>query len=654
MINFKFIIYLAVLSLVMCLTLANANFYLEPNEWLQATFKPDNSNINQMVFHYSFLSRLVMSLLVGAGLGITGLLFQQVLRNPLAEPTTLGIANGAQLGITIASLWGESLVSTQTASIIGSLLLGGIVLSAVWRKKLSPFTLILSGLVLTLYCSSISQLIGLYYHERLQSVLLWGTGNLSQMNWSRVTSLFPVVLICFFASIILLRPLNLLGLDDSIAKNLGLYLSLSRFVTLFLAIILSAFLVNAAGIIGFIGLFAPILARLLGARRLFSRFIMSAAVGSLLLWFSDQVVFWITVNWREMSTGTVTAVIGAPVLMMLLPRLKNNKIDLQTVATASFSLTRRNTLLWTMIGALLIIILFYVSLSLGRNGSGWSWATGDHFSQLLPYRLPRTLAALCAGGMLAAAGLLVQKLTANPVSSPEVLGMSSGASLGVVLLLLVSTENISGWLIFAGCAGSLLSLVLIITLSGFRAFSPKRMLLGGMALNTAFTAILMLTMASGDPRVSALLTWFAGSTYGMTASRAIQASFLAILFLLCTSLCIRWLKLLPLGEVVSRAVGLHLTLSRISIMLLAAALTATSTFLVGPLSFIGLMAPHMARMFGFRHTFPQLIIAILCGSGLMLLADWAGRMIVFPYQLPAGLLAALLGVPFFLWQLRKY
>ena len=231
--------------------------------------------------------------------------------------------------------------------------------------------------------------------------------------------------------------------------------------------------------------------------------------------------------------------------------------------------------------------------------------------------------------------------------------MSSGAAAGIVLLLVIIPGDISGWFIPAGCIGALFSMMLIMAFSGMQGFSPKRMLLGGMALNTAFTALLMLAMASGDPRISDLLTWFAGSTYSMTAGRAWQSAGIAVLLFCITPLCARWLTLLPLGDTVIRSVGLNLPFTRITVMLLAAALTAISTFVVGPLSFLGLMAPHIARMCGFRHTMPQLAIATLAGSGLMVVADWTGRMIAFPYQLPAGLIAALLGVPFFIWMLRK-
>ncbi|WP_312837134.1 iron chelate uptake ABC transporter family permease subunit, partial [Pantoea sp.] len=111
--------------------------------------------------------------------------------------------------------------------------------------------------------------------------------------------------------------------------------------------------------------------------------------------------------------------------------------------------------------------------------------------------------------------------------------------------------------------------------------------------------------------------------------------------------------LLPLGSTTARSAGMSLTASRLSLLLLAAALTAAATLTIGPLSFIGLMAPHMARMLGFRRALPQILLAGLLGGGLMAFADWCGRMLAFPDQIPAGLMATFFGAPYFIYLLRR-
>jgi len=651
----RFPVFLLTLLFALALGLTGYNFsqHLAPSLWFSAIKAAGPESVSQMVFHYSLLPRLALSLLVGAGLGLVGLLFQQVLRNPLAEPTTLGVATGAQLGLTIAALWSLPLFGQQFAAMLGALAIGLIVFGIAWGKRLSPVTLILAGLVMSLYCGAVNQLIGLFNHDRLQNIFLWGTGSLNQMDWGNVEFLWPKLLTGFVLALLLRRPMTLMGLDDGVAKNLGLGLSLARLSVLALAIVLSAQLVNAAGVIGFIGLFAPLLAKMLGARRLLSRMLLAPFIGMLLLWLADQSVIWLTDRWQEISTGTATAIIGAPLLLWLLPRLRTASAPPALDRGDRVPVERHGLLLWCLGGVALLLALGAVALSFGRGADGWTWASGELWQQLLPWRMPRLAAALATGMMLGAAGCLVQRLTGNPMASPEVLGISSGAAFGVVIMLFLVPGDAFGWLLPAGSLGAAITLLIITFVGGRGGFSPERMLLAGMALSTAFATLLLLLMASGDPRMAGLMTWISGSTYSVSGEQAIRTIIVAAVLLALTPLCRRWLTLLPLGGETARSLGVALKTSRMALLLLAAALTAAATLTIGPLSFVGLMAPHIARMLGFRRALPQLLIASLLGGGLMMIADWCGRMVAFPAQVPAGLLATFIGAPYFVYLLRK-
>ena len=632
----------------------NLNVQLVRSQWWQALTAPDVNLIDQMLFHYSALPRLAVSLLVGAGLGLVGVLFQQVLRNPLAEPTTLGVATGAQLGITVSTLWalpGGYLV-TQFAALAGACVVGLLVFGVAWGKRLSPVTLILAGLVVSLYCGAVNQLLALFHHDQLQSMFLWSTGALNQTDWSIAQRLWPQLLVGAVLTLLLLRPLTLMGLDDGVARNLGLALSLARFAVLTLAIVISALLVNAVGIVGFIGLFAPLLAKMLGARRLLSRLLLSALLGALILWIADQLVVWLTRVWMEVSTGSITALIGAPLLLWLLPRLRTMTPPAMNAGDRVPG-ERQHRLAWSLAGLIVLAVVTVAALSLGRDAHSWVWASGDTLAQLMPWRWPRVTAALIAGAMLAVAGCIIQRLTGNPMASPEVLGISSGAAFGVVLMLFFVPGNAFGWLLPAGSLGAAATLLIIMIAAGRGGFSPHRMLLAGMALSTAFTMLLMMLQASGDPRMAQVLTWISGSTYNVTVQQVGFGAGVMVLLLAATALCRRWLTVLPLGGETARWVGIALTPSRALLLLLAAGLTACATLIIGPLSFIGLMAPHIARMMGFRRTMPHMVMSTLTGAVLMVIADWAGRMVLFPYQIPAGLLASFIGAPYFIYLLRK-
>lgn len=645
----------ALTLLALALTFLNLRQALPPAQWQQALFSPEITNIRQVVFHHSLLSRLALSLLVGAGLGLAGLLFQQVLRNPLAEPTTLGVSSGAQLGLTVATLWqlpgGE--LTQQFAAMGGAVLVGVLVFGVAWGKRLSPVTLILAGLVLSLYAGAVNQIFAIFNHDQLQNMFLWSTGALNQLDGHNVAQLWPRLLLAFLVALALLRPLTLMGLDDGVAKNLGLALSAARIAALALAILLSAQLVNVAGIIGFIGLFAPLLAKMLGGRRLLSRMLLAPLIGALLLWLADQIVLWLTSHWREVSTGTATALIGVPILLWLLPRLRTGAVPPAMNLGDKVPAERHAVLRSCLTGLLVLALLSLAGITFGRDAHGWAWVSGDMLQQLLPWRAPRVLAALVVGMMLGVAGALIQRLTGNPMASPEVLGISSGAACGVVVMMFFVPGDAVAWLLPAGALGAALTLLVIMLVASRGGFSPERMLLAGMALNSAFVTLLMVLLASGDPRMAGLLSWISGSTYNITLTQALQSAGVAIVLVALAPLASRWLTLLPLGSATARSAGMALTGSRLALLLLAAALTATATLTIGPLSFVGLMAPHIVRMLGFRRALPQLLMAGLLGGGLMIFADWCGRMLAFPDQIPAGLMATFFGAPYFIWLLRR-
>ena len=631
----------------------NLNVALPRTQWRQAFWQPDVDHIAQMIFHYSLLPRVAVSLLVGAGLGLVGVLFQQVLRNPLAEPTTLGVATGAQLGITITTLWAiPSVLSTSFAALAGACIVGALVFGVAWGKRLSPVTLILAGLVVSLYCGAINQLLVIFHHDQLQSMFLWSTGTLTQTDWQVVRQLWPQLLGGAMLTLLLLRPLTLMGLDDGVARNLGLALSLARLVVLTLAIVMSALLVNAVGIIGFIGLFAPLLAKMLGARRLLPRLVLAPVIGALILLLSDQMILWLAQVWREVSTGSVTALIGAPLLLWLLPRLRSISAPAMD-AGDKVAAERQHIQWWSACGVGLLLLTVAIALSFGRAEHGWFWAYGEELDALLEWRGPRMMTALTAGMMLAVAGCMIQRLTGNPMASPEVLGISSGAAFGVVLMLFFVPGNAFVWLMPAGSVGAAVTLLVILLAAGRGGFSPQRMLLAGMALSTAFTMLLMILQASGDPRMAQILTWLSGSTYDASWGQALRTGAVMIVLLALVPLCRRWLTILPLGGEAARAVGIALTPTRVGLLLLAASLTATATMTIGPLSFVGLIAPHIARMTGFRRTMPHMVMSALMGGILLVFADWGGRMMLFPYQIPAGLLSTFIGAPYFIYLLRK-
>ncbi|MGV6875282.1 Fe(3+)-hydroxamate ABC transporter permease FhuB, partial [Pseudochelatococcus sp. B33] len=607
---------LAAVATVM--TVHGIRVLLPDGAWWQAIWSPDPLNIRQVIFHYSYLPRLVVSLLAGAMLALAGVVFQQVLRNPLAEPATLGVSSGAYLAMTFATLWWPALVEWSPEAVAfagaGAALLLVFALAA--GQRFSPLALILAGLVVGLFCGTVTAVLTLFHREALTSVFLWGSGSLTQNDWSGVSYLLPRFLLGAIIAALLLRPLGLLALGDGGARSLGLSLGLFRVVALLLAVTLSAFVVSAVGMIGFVGLAAPALTRLAGARRLGQRAIWAPLFGAALLCCADQGVQAVSSPSREWPTGIVTAFIGAPLLLWMLPRLRSAAGMSPSTASASVP---RLAAPWPVIGsgALALALVAYLALTVGQSSGGWRWLSGSELDALLPLRLPRLAAAASAGAMLAVAGTLMQRLTGNAMASPEVLGISAGASLGVIVLAFAADTPDRAMQTGGAATGAFAALAIMLSLGRKASFSPERMLLAGVALTTVFGALVAMLLASGDPRMSMLLSWMAGSTYRTTGRDAIVACAVTAMLLPAMPLAARWLDILPLGETTARELGVDVARSRLAILIATAILTGAATLIVGPLSFVGLMAPHMARMAGFRLALPQLAGSAVLGALIM-------------------------------------
>jgi len=221
------------------------------------------------LLYYSFLPRLATGILCGMALATAGLLFQQVLRNPLAEPATLGIAAGANLAMSTSIIVFPALLvfGLTNLALAGATLTALVLYLLIVRQGLDPLKIILTGMVISLYGNCINTLMVLFNHDYLSDLFSWQAGSLSQNGWPVTQFLLLPVLLLMAMGLLLARPLMLIGLSDQSAGSLGLSVGKIRIATLTGAVALSALITSQVGIIGFIGLAAPALVRLSGGRR---------------------------------------------------------------------------------------------------------------------------------------------------------------------------------------------------------------------------------------------------------------------------------------------------------------------------------------------------------------------------------------------------
>jgi iron complex transport system permease protein len=609
---------------------------------------PNPDATAEILLHYTLVPRIVVALMAGAALGVAGSILQRVLRNPLAEPATLGISAGSYLALTAATLWfpATAMAASEGVALAGAGLALAAILALSWRKGLSPATVTLSGMIVSLYCGAASAVLMLFNHDFLTGIYVWGAGYLDQQDWSGTLFLAPRLLAAMGAALLIQRPLMLLALDDGSARSLGLSLETFRFLALFIAAAMIAVVTAAVGVISFIGLAVPALARAGGAREPGRELIWSAILGALVLTATDQCVQALPVTYRIFPTGAVTALMGAPLLLVLVRRLKSIAPPLMDSVMPARRLTRP----WALfaITAVLLVGAVFLSVVFGRASSGWTFIASGSADGLFAMRMVRSVAALCGGAMLALAGAVLQRMTGNPLGSPEVLGVSSGAMLGVIAATLSTVASTRGLQIGAGAVGAGMTLVFILMLSRRGDFQGDHLLLIGVTLSSISSFVMAVLMAMQDPRLEQLLAWLSGSTYAVRPQEAVVAMIVLGVGLALAFLFRRWLEILPLGEVVARGQGVELRIANITLLTLSAILTAAATILVGPLSFAGLMGPHLARLAGFQRPASHCIASALIGGGILLAAEWLGRNIIFPFQIPAGLLATVVGGPFLL------
>lgn len=607
--------------------------------------------IQTAILYYSALPRLAMALAAGACLGFVSAVMQVVLRNPIAEPATLGVSSGASLALTLASLLTPSLLENgrDMIGIAGASTAMLIVMALATRQNLSPIRLMLGGLIVSLLCGTMNALIVLFHHDNLQGMFIWNAGSLVQNDWHATHRLLIQISAATVLIAILLRPLAILQLQDENARGLGLPLAKIRLLVLGASVFLSAAVTSAVGVIGFVGLAGATLARAAGARRLKHRLLLSALIGALILATTDQGLQLLTGSFGEIPAGSLTALLGAPLMLWLLPHL---------ASTPEISMSERRETdhrIWPAIALCvgLLLILAYIALALTNDMSHWRFAFGPDFWATVPWRWPRSLTAVSAGFMLGIAGVMSQRLTGNPLASPEVLGVSSGVGLGALVTVLAFAQPDRTIQMMSGAAGAILTMAFIFILARRSAFSPEKLLLAGLAISTLFSSTFTFLLTTGDPRVHTLLVWMAGSISNVSEHDATVTFGFALFTAAMLPLLGRWLAILPLGMSSARAIGVSGARSNTVLLIAISICTAIPTMLVGPLSFVGLMSPHIVRMIGPRRPIQQAFTAGLVSAIILLAADVFGRALLFPYEIPAGLMASMVGAPYFLFSMRR-
>ncbi len=272
---------------------------------------------------------------------------------------------------------------------------------------------------------------------------------------------------------------------------------------------------------------------------------------------------------------------------------------------------------------------------------------------LLYARIPRTMAAFLAGAALAVSGGILQNVLNNKLASPSIIGINAGAGLGVTLCCAMGV--LSGWMVSCTAfLGSLLTVALIFLFSYRTGASRSTVILGGVALNSMLNAF-SESITVLDPDVAMLSVDFrVGGFSAVSYTRLVPAATLIVVALLLLLTLCNELDIVTLGDETAQGLGLNAKKYRLLFLALAALLSGAAVSFAGLLGFIGLIVPHFVRRLAGNESRHLLPLSALLGGSFVTLCDMMARVLFLPYELPVGILMAVIGGPVFVWLLICY
>ena len=336
------LLFVALLVISLVLTTGIGSVYIPPGQiirillyhlpFMQHWIVPDWSGASEQIMLRIRMPRVVLAMLVGAALGVAGAAFQGVLRNPLADPFTLGVSSGASVGAAVLIFTGYeySLFGSWTlplvAFVTGMITLYGVLMLAREQGRIPTNSLILSGVVMQSFLGAIVSFLASMSEGSVNEIIFWTMGSLSLRGWPYVVVMLPYVLIGILFLWTQSRAMNLLALGEKEAAHLGLPVDRTKTLVLIVATLITAAAVSVSGVIAFVGLVVPHMIRLLTGSDYRLLIPLSALGGGIFLMWADTVARTV-LSPTEIPLGVVTAFVGAPFFAYLLHRYKKQRTD---------------------------------------------------------------------------------------------------------------------------------------------------------------------------------------------------------------------------------------------------------------------------------------------------------------------------------------
>ncbi|UHA73404.1 FecCD family ABC transporter permease [Paenibacillus sp. 481] len=331
-------------------------------------------------------------------------------------------------------------------------------------------------------------------------------------------------------------------------------------------------------------------------------------------------------------------------------------------ATASIFLDKKTIVVLFGLGCLLLM-LFLVGLSIGSTmippvevikqvlGIG----NGKFTFIIDSIRLPRMLLALLVGAALGVSGLILQSMIRNPLGSPDIVGITGGASFAAVIFITYFAGSISmKWLPAAAIAGAGIMSMLVYTLAWKKGVTPIRLVLVGIGMAAAMGAMTTLLLVLGSTvTTSHAYLWLTGSVYGASWAKVYAMLPWVLIFVPLTLLFSRTANAQEMGDQVATSLGVRVQMHRFGLLFVSVALAGSAVAFAGGIGFVGLIAPHIARQLVGRAMGGLVLVSALIGGMIVCAADIVARTAFIPLDIPAGVFVSGIGAPFFIYLLYR-
>ena len=318
---------------------------------------------------------------------------------------------------------------------------------------------------------------------------------------------------------------------------------------------------------------------------------------------------------------------------------------------------RRRWISFAAVAVLLVVVFFFsltegsLKLGVGQILRGLFFSYDGEVARIYDLRFPRVFIAILAGASLATSGTLLQAVMKNPMTDPGIIGISSAANF-VNSMVLALSPALMGWSPLLSIAGGLLAYFLIYTLAWDGGVRPTRLILVGVALNMTFIGIGEGIKSIMGRNLSTTQAIIEGNVAQKTWSDVRILFFYVIIFLIAALFTVRSLNLLSLEDKTARALGVRVDRDRFMVALIAIILASVTTAVAGVIGFLGLIVPHIGRVLvGGDHKY-LLPFNMVLGSLILLFSDTVGRIVAYPYEIPAAVIMSVFGGPFFIALLK--